>query len=177
MKSWALVGLLAFASMLCWGNAATAATPATYALRGIEISQGIIIDDTRFGATFVGATQGIAGSALGTTGTWSVSVNYNNPPSPGPNVRNHIVGGFWSLTVYKNNRVLGSVWGTVVGGETEWNDAGTKANVTANLQIQGGSGIFRGSSGIAVFGPTGSPGTLSHQTFPPTISGPLVLPF
>ena len=144
------------------------ATPTTYSDtvlpgRGIEISAGTIVGDTRFGATFVGEVAG------NLPGNLIASVNYT-PPAPGPNVTNNVVGGEWALC-----GAQGTVFGSFTGGTVRWNADETLADVTANMSVVGGS-----VNGVSVSGGTGTfTGVLDHrplgQGLPPTVSGTLQL--
>jgi hypothetical protein len=144
------------------------ATPAAYhdtvlPGRGIEISAGTIVGNTRFGATFVGEVAGdLPGNLI-------ASVNYT-PPAPGPNVTNDIVGGEWALC-----GAQGTVFGSFTGGTVRWNADGTLADITANMNVLGGA-----VNGVSVSGGTGTfSGVLDHgplaQGLPPTVSGALQL--
>jgi hypothetical protein len=132
-------------------------------LRGIEISPGIIFGNTRYGATCIGSATGDL------PGAWSVAINYT-PPHPGGDVTNNIVGGSWSLVVYRGGSLAGTLQGRVLRGTAAWNHDGTEADINAQLSITRGTGAFAGATGTGTF-----TGTLSHLTFPPTISGSLVL--
>ena len=144
------------------------ATPTTYSDtvlpgRGIEISAGTIVGDTRFGATFVGEVAG------NLPGNLIASVNYT-PPAPGPNVTNNVVGGEWALCGPQ-----GTVFGSFTGGTVRWNADETLADITANMGVLGGS-VNRDS----VSGGTGTfTGVLDHRPLalglPPTVSGTLQL--
>jgi subtilase family serine protease len=136
-------------------------------LQGIELFPGIISGNTRYGATFIGSAAG------NLPGFWEVSVNYNNPPSPGPNVTNHIVGGTWAVVVYSGGSLLGTLFGSVGSGSAQWDSTGTMATITDNnLSIVGGTGAFAGVTGTGTFA-----GMLSHVPFPPTIGGTLDLSY
>ena len=145
---------------------ATPATviPTTYADtvilgRGIETSAGSLAGDTTVGATFVGELTGDL------PGTLATSINYT-PPFPGPGVTNNIVGGQWALC-----GAWGRVFGSFTDGRVQWNADGTLAGIVANLSIAGGS-----VNGMPLSGGAGTfNGTLSHLTFPPTVSGTLQL--
>jgi hypothetical protein len=146
---------------LLLGSVASLAATKTYTdkVRGVEISAGRIVDQTRMGATFVGRADGQLPGRL------HASINYT-PPRPGPNTVNTIVGGKWSL-----RGSWGRLYGSFTGGEVRWNSAGTRASVNSDMEIHGGS-----VHGEAVSGGGGSfVGTLSHLTFPPTIEGTLTL--
>ena len=141
-------------------------TAATDTLSGIEISAGIISGSVRYGATFVGGATGTL------PGVWGVSINYT-PPHPGPNVVNTIVGGSWAVAVFSDGTFEGVIYGDVVPGSTvTWNATGTVASISANLTVLGGTGQFVGATGGGTF-----TGTLSHLTFPPTITGTLTLSY
>jgi hypothetical protein len=145
---------------------AQAPATATDTLQGIEVSPGIILGGTRFGATFVGLASGQL------PGTFVVSVNYQ-PPAPLPKMTNNFVGGSWQVAVYKGGRFQGTLYGDITDGSARWNDTGTMAVLSADLAILGGTGAFAGSQGTGMF----VNGTLSHLTFPPTIQGTLMLAF
>jgi hypothetical protein len=147
------------AALLLASGAALAATTYTDEVRGVEISAGRVVGETRVGATFVGRASGQLPGLL------YASVNYT-PPRPGPSVVNTIVGGRWSLV-----GPWGVLYGSFTGGEVRWNSAGTLASVNADMTIVGGT-----VNGKVVSGGSGSfVGTLSHRTFPPTITGTLTL--
>jgi hypothetical protein len=93
------------------------------------------------------------------------SINYQ-PPRPGPDVTNTIVGGQWYLAGSG-----GELFGSFTGGTVQWDSTGTVASVDADMAIAGGTvngKLVRGGSGNFA-------GTLSHLTFPPTINGTLTL--
>jgi hypothetical protein len=150
-------------------SSASAQVPTIHSdsLQGIEISPGIILGGTRFGATFVGFASGQL------PGTFAVSVNYR-PPAPGPKVLNTFVGGVWQVAVYKGGRFQGTLYGEITGGSAKWNSTGTVTeSLSADLSIVGGTGMFAGAKGNGMF----INATLSHLTFPPTIQGTLQLTF
>lgn len=156
---------LSLLSLLLFGSSGVADTYSDI-LRGIEVSPGFIIGNTRVGTTFVGGATGQL------PGAWAVSVNYT-PPAPGMNVTNTIVGGRWELAVFRNRRFVGKLFGTVTTGTVSWNKDGTEAGVAASLTVNGGTGLFAGANGTGTF----SSGTLSHLFFPPRIGGVLTLNF
>ena len=154
-----LFTVLTAALLLASGAALATTTTDTDKVRGVEISAGQIVDQTRVGATFVGRADGQLPGLL------YASINYT-PPRPGPNIVNTIVGGQWYLS-----GPWGVLYGSFTGGEVRWNSAGTLASVNADMVILGGT-----VNGKAVSGGSGSfVGTLSHLTFPPTIKGTLTL--
>jgi hypothetical protein len=164
------VGLLVAAVLLVPAQQGAAQSPVEGTdtmMLGIEVSPGIIIAGTRYGAAFTGLSFGDL------PGTWVVTIRYNNPPAPKPGVTNHIVGGSWLLNVYQFGVYRGSIWGVVTGGTATWPSQGDQvADVKAGLSITGGSGAFSGALGAqGTF-----TGKLSHVTFPPTMSGTLSFP-
>ncbi len=130
--------------------------------RGYEISAGTISGDTRFGATFVGDVAG------GLPGVLFSSVDYA-PPSPGPAVTNHVVGGEWALC-----GSWGTVFGTFTDGTVRWNADGSLADVATDVTVLGGS-----INGVALSGGGTFVGTLDHtplaQGLPPTVGGTMQL--
>ena len=149
-------------------TAPTAFAPAVYADtvvpgRGIEISEGTIVGDVRYGAIFVGEMSGDLPGVLG------ASVDYT-PSSPGPGVTNTIVGGQWVLC-----GPWGTVYGSFTGGTVQWNADGSLADVVAYTSVLGGS-----VNGVPVAGGAGTfSGVLDHtpllQGLPPTVGGSLQL--
>jgi len=131
--------------------------------RGIEISAGQIVGDTRVGATFIGDVAGDLPGVLAS------SVNYV-PPAPGPGVTNTIVGGQWALC-----GPWGTVFGSFSGGTVQWNADETLADVAGQMRVLGGS-----VNGVPLSGGAGSfVGVLDHrplvQGLPPAVSGTLQL--
>jgi hypothetical protein len=161
MRPTILLFMVITAALLLASGAALAATTTSYTdeVRGVEISAGQIVDETRVGATFVGRASGQLPGLL------YASVNYT-PSRPGPNVVNAVVGGRWVL-----RGQWGLLYGPFAGGEVRWNSAGTVGSVNADMAILGGKvngEVVSGGSGNLV-------GTLSHLAFPPTIKGTLTL--
>jgi hypothetical protein len=156
--------LVALAATLS-GAPALAATTYNDTVTLIEISSGVVVGSTRVGATFVGQASGTLPGGL------TVSINYE-PSSPGPLVVNTIVGGSWTLAVYHEGHFRGTVRGAVIGGTAQWNSDGTLAILNAQLSVTGGTERFHHANGSGSFS-----GTLSHLTFPPTVTGTLQLTF
>src|SRR5215203_264379 len=113
------------ASLLAGGAAMAATKALTDTVRGVEVSAGQIVGDTRVGVTFVGHADGQF------PGVMYASLNYT-PSSPDPD-GNTIGGGTWSLKGPK-----GVLFGTFTGGTVTWNPDGT-ADVYAEMAISGGS--------------------------------------
>ena len=157
----AILLLTVLTAALFLGNVPALAATKTYTdeVRGVEISAGQIVGETRVGASFVGQASG------GLPASMFASINYT-PPRPGPGVTNTIVGGHWSLA-----GSWGVLFGSFTGGTVQWNRRGTVASVNANMTITDGRVKGRDvSGGVGSFA-----GTLSHRTFPPTIRGTLTL--
>lgn len=155
-----LAALSAFGS-LAWPEVAAAATDT---LAGIEVSPGVIIGDVRVGTAFVGQAAGDL------PGRWAVTIRYT-PPHPGANVTNNILGGTWALEVWRQRRLVGTIYGTVEsGGQAVWDEKGIIANLKVPLIIRGGTGKWRNASGTGTFD-----GRLSHAYVIPRIKGTLIL--
>jgi hypothetical protein len=169
-----LVLVLAIVSIIGLpGGALAQTTPTTRTdtLDGIEISPGIVDSDQniRFGAAFVGQAAGDL------PGYFAAAVNFT-PPDTGPGVTNVIIGGNWALTVIRNGRLRGTLFGRITGGTAVWDDAGKMAAVSLTLSIAGGTKTFSGATGNGTF-----EGVLDHTPLerrrPPTIRGTLSLTF
>jgi hypothetical protein len=150
-----LVAALALSSQ-AWSNETK-----VLQLNGVEISPGFIVGGVRVGTTFVGQATG------GLSGSWILTIRYS-PPHPGGT--NKILGGTWTLTVCRGGRVVGELFTTVYEGEAVWDDKITIAEVWANLKILGGTGVCSGARGNGSF-----EGFLTHERFPPRVSGTLTL--
>lgn len=166
---------------LLWS--AQAQTSLSFTVAGNEVSQGIIIDDTRFGAAFIGLANG---TLPGYSGFFAASINYT-PAAPGAGVVNHIVGGHWALTVSRYGFHRGTVYGTFDPAginEVRWNSPevsplALRADVLATLSITGGTQPrFEETSGSGSF-----TGVLDHsplyddnpRTISPKVGGVLTL--
>ena len=141
----------------------TTATTYTDSVQGIEFWEGMIVGNTRLGASFGGDASGDL------PGVMVASIDYT-PPSPGPSVSNEIVGGRWALFSSQ-----GKVFGTFDGGTVQWNADGTLAEVEANMSVLGGAVDGRSvAGGVGTFG-----GVLDHtpltEGLPPTVGGTLQL--
>jgi hypothetical protein len=137
-------------------------------LKGIEISVGFKLGNTRIGATFVSLATGDL------PGTLRASINYTpNEPLVGPPAGvNTITGGSWSLNVIKNGRFAGFVEGKICGGTVDWGIVQNQAHIvmtnTLTVTRVCGQGLCLQK------GDTGSfDGWLSHDAFPPSIMGTL----
>src|SRR5215203_2111437 len=162
----AIVALMLALPTPALAQTAPAETPSptayTDSVQGIEFSEGTVVDDTRFGASF-------AGEASGELPGYLVATTDYTPPSPGPDVTNNIVGGGWTLLGER-----GTILGSFTGGAVRWNTDGTLAEVVADMSVLGGSvdGTTIPSRGTGTFS-----GMLDHtplsQGLPPTINGTL----
>jgi hypothetical protein len=135
----------------------------TMPVLGIETSMGTVSGGTRYGATFAGSVSGSL------DGTLTASADYR-PAFPGPGVTNRIVGGSWSLAVYKDGRFQGVLFGPLASGTVRWNPDDTEATTTTVLTVDGGTGAYLGAHGSATL-----TGNLLHLTYPPTVGGSLTL--
>ena len=166
LEVWAVVALMLALPTPALAQTAPAETPSptayTDSVQGIEFSEGTVVDDTRFGASF-------AGQATGELPGYLVASTDYTPPSPGPDVTNNIVGGGWTLLGER-----GTIFGSFTGGAVRWNADGTLAEIVADMSVQGGSvdGTTIPSGGTGTFS-----GMLDHtplsQGLPPTINGTL----
>lgn len=166
LELWAVVALMLALPTPALAQTAPAETPSptayTDSVQGIEFSEGTVVDDTRFGASF-------AGQATGELPGYLVASTDYTPPSPGPDVTNNIVGGGWTLLGER-----GTIFGSFTGGAVRWNADGTLAEIVADMSVLGGSvdGTTIPSGGTGTFS-----GMLDHtplsQGLPPTINGTL----
>lgn len=161
---------------------AQAQSSLTFAVVGNEISPGVIIGNTRYGAAFVGVAKGVQ---PGYAGFFAASINYS-PPAPGAGVVNHIVGGRWAVTVFRYGLYQGTVHGTfdpAGTNEVRWNSPAVSpvallASIFAKLRVTGGSQHFERAGGSGSF-----QGVLDHsvlydnnpRTISPKVSGILSL--
>jgi hypothetical protein len=132
-------------------------------VQGIETSTGVVVGDTRYGASFTGAVNGAI------SGTLSASIDYR-PAYPRPGSANSVVGGSWSLAVYRGGRYQGLLYGHAGAGGVRWNLDVTEARVDAVLRIAGGTGAYLGARGQVHF-----TGNLLHLTYPPTVAGDIAI--
>jgi hypothetical protein len=167
------LGLTVVLTMFFGLFGATLAQSAEYTdtLNGIEISPGIADEDkeVRYGVAFAGKASGPL------PGYFAAAVNYTSS-SPGPNITNVIIGGSWAVTVIKNGRFLGTVYGQVTDGMAVWDATGKVAAVQVNVIVKGGTKNYARVTGDGVF-----EGTLDHTPLarkrPPTLNGTLDLNF
>ena len=142
-------------------------------VNAIEIADGIVgVDkqnqvETMFGYSFLGRTSG----AL--PGSFMFSMNCA-PAAFVPGGTNDVTGGAWSLPVDMNEirgGYAGSLYGVIEKGKMEWDKTGTRATLYLVLKIDGGTQIYKGFSGYALF-----TGTLveDETTLLKTITGDLV---
>jgi hypothetical protein len=165
MKRLVLTIALAFALSSFVAAPARAATTHNDTVSGIEVFPGFVVGAVRYGATFVGrATGELPGYIV-------ASINYT-PPNPGPGVTNNVVGGRWTLSVYRDGELQGRLSGSIAGGAATWNADGTLAAINLGLSVASGTGAYAGTTGSGSF-----TGLLSHLTFPPTWGGALALSF
>lgn len=135
----------------------------TAQVQGVETSTGTVAGNARYGATFAGSVHGDPGGIL------AASANYT-PAFPGPGITNTIIGGSWSLSIYRDGRFQGTLFGPLAAGQVRWNPDVTEATMTARLEVSGGTGSYLGARGAATFS-----GNLVHLTYPPTVAGSIHL--
>jgi hypothetical protein len=143
-----VVFVLAFGLQLP-GSASAATKALSGSVNGIELCPQFVCGAAYFAGSFSGSVGNIAD-----TGYWTVSIQHDPLPNPGESAA--ISGGDWNLVTGAN----GTLSGRVSGGTLTNNGDGT---FTVDLTLK-----FRGG-----YGSVGFLGTLSHNVFPPTITGTL----
>jgi|GEM_PF-5625680 len=117
-------------------------------LEGVQASSGVvdIEDDTLWGHTF---------AMRNAEANLTVSLNYTShvPSVDGPN---KIVGGTWTMSIYKEGEFKGMVFGEFDGGAIEWQMSRTgvlnSAAITAQMSIKGGTEFYAHLSGTKTSG-------------------------
>jgi hypothetical protein len=118
-----------------WLNTEVASATTVERVTLVEVSSGECYDGTCYGYTLVGQMEGELEGAL------TLTLNYT-PDHFGPNVTNNL-SGYWVIDSSPNDFLFGSI----SSGSLEWNGGGKVANLTAELTIEGGQGIYAGMSG------------------------------
>jgi hypothetical protein len=121
---------------------------------GIELCE----QDVCGSAIFVGLFGGQVGSNLRSLGSVAVAVKHEPLPPPGGTA--DITGGLWQLQLLSGRKFAGDL----TGGTLHNNSDGT-FDVVADMRLLAG-GVPGGTLTFE--------GTLSHNTFPPTISGAIL---
>ena len=115
-------------------------TPAT-----CEIGSGMCYGDT------------FALNSYGETESWhlTVSLNYFNTQNHNGNGFG-VMGGSWTLVVFRDNRYAGTLYGQVSGGSISLRENGDGKIISKrtqiNLQATGGLGIFKGKESESING-------------------------
>ncbi len=149
--SWLLVGALLLVGAV--PLRASSLPAINVGASGIELCEQAVCGS----AIFVALFSGQVGNNPHTLGVISVSVTHD--PLPGdedPPV--HLTGGFWQLQPLFGRPISGLIR---PGGTLANNGNGTFTVVANMLVTSGGTGTLTFD------------GTLSHNSFPPTISGPI----
>jgi len=105
-------------------------------------------------AVFAGLFKGFVDGRLA-VGTIAFAVTHETP-LPGPDVTKLVTGGLWRIQL-----LSGKTFSGIVTGGTLHNNSGD-----GTFSVQAAMQIVNGGIGGLTF-----TGTLSHNTFPPTISG------
>lgn len=160
--------LLSILAIVLITSPVLATLTATDQVQGIEIFAGVKVGQYRVGATFITIATGDL------PGTLRASVTYTpNEPLVEEGGTNTIVRGNWRLNVFENRKYKGYIKGTMEnGGTVDWsiveNKAEIKAQVTVTRVVGSGISVAKGDKGYFE-------GWLSHNEYPPTIEGTLVL--
>ena len=120
------------------------------AVAGIELCEQAVCGS----AIFVGLFSGQVGINPFAFGTIVVAVNHDYP-LPDPLTSAAVTGGAWQIKPIAGRKI----GGVITGGSLYNNDDGTFGVIANMLVTSGGSGTLTFE------------GTLSHNTFPPTIGG------
>jgi len=131
-------------------RASSVPPPLQGAVAGIELCEQATCGAAIFVAGFAGQVDGRFA-----IGTITVAVRHELP-LPGPNLSVNIIGGAWRLQLLSGRTISG-----ILTGGTLFNNNGN-----GTFHVNTPMLITSGAVGAATFD-----GTLSHNTFPPTISG------
>jgi hypothetical protein len=120
-------------------------------MNGVEVSAGTLdyVDSICWGRTF---------SMMAGSNTFTIAPNYTfELPTTGETLEyvSNIKGGAWTL-VYKQDKHNGMLFGEMTGGTIEWYMDRTgkliSGEITAGLNIKGGTGSFEKVGGPSTFG-------------------------
>lgn len=130
-----------------------------YKMEGVEASTGILdkVDGVYWGRTYIVRNE---------EATFTLSLNYNyeeksfNPAEPNEVMdfqsSNPIVGGSWTMVVYKGGELKGMLFGEFTGGTMTWkmDRAGNEVNcaISGVLYIKGGTQDFAKVGGTRTYG-------------------------
>ncbi|HEV7682405.1 MAG TPA: hypothetical protein VGO68_09815 [Pyrinomonadaceae bacterium] len=191
IKSAAAIALaIFFAGIFATAAAQNAATPSiphtlplVFSLNGtynvnvdaVEVSIGTVDDAS--GATYGITWSGKTNSDL--SGYMFVSLNLAAPESsaevgdvravPHPSV---VTGGSWSKVVFVDGAYVGTVFGTVTGGQLVWDAKTQTSSVNLQLVSDRGADAFVGATGSGTF-----VGVVDQSGEVPTVTGTLTLEY
>jgi hypothetical protein len=129
-RLWMVLVFLLF--WVAWLNVGMASAATAERVTLVEVSSGECYDGACYGYTLVGELDGEM------AGTLTLTLNYT-PDQFGPNASNAL-SGYWVIDTSPNDFLFGSI----SSGSLEWNGGGRVANLTADLTIEGGQGIYAG---------------------------------
>lgn len=109
----------------------------TLTLAGVQSEEGLADsgNDTRLGNTFV-----LTGGNENVSVSLTISMNYT-AAEPDIERGNKVIGGTWTMTVYKNGVYFGVMYGSVSGGAINWqmaDDVLISRQTDVQLDINGG---------------------------------------
>jgi len=136
-----------------------------------ELSSGVTdsLDGTTYGWTWNGKTDGDLSGFIFLSLNWTPEISVNDlevlAVRPGT-----INGGSWSKLIFIKGQYVGSISGTIVGGEVSWSEKYQIATVSLQMIADEGTDMFAGSVGTATFD-----GILDQSGKKPTLSGTLIL--
>lgn len=101
-------------------------------LTGIQSAEGLdeSFNDVRSGNTFV-----LSGGDESVSVHLTISMNYTSA-TPDLVMGNKIVGGTWTLIVYKNDVYFGTLYGDVSGGEISWKTDGRDNFISRQTDVK-----------------------------------------
>lgn len=149
----------------------------TYSVKvdAIELSRGQVdfTSGTTYGWTCYGKTEGDL------SGFMFVSLNYDAPAGFAGGIdvmpvggASSVVGGSWSKLVFMKGEYVGSISGTIIGGNLIWNEKTQNWSVNLNLLSEQGTEALVGNTGKGSFA-----GTLDQNGKVSTVSGLLTLDY
>jgi hypothetical protein len=145
-----------------------------YKMEGVEASTGILdkVDEVYWGRTYIVRNE---------EATFTLSLNYNYEKSsvagaPSETMEselsNPIVGGTWTMVVYKGGELKGMLFGEFTGGTMTWklDRAGNEVNcaIKGDLYIKGGTQDFAKVGGKYAYGRFNGNAEYTTGTIPTT---------
>ena len=143
---------------------------------GLQATVTLPGSDDENGQSFSARVKGTGSGNL--PGLFSAFLDFT-PPSSGPNVRNVITGGRWTLNASNQHGVLG---GRVISGVVQWSADGTKATVDFQFTVDGGNSQSPAGSGSGelrngIWEVKPAPGNASPSHMAASLTGELRLIF